>query len=76
MWSLFKVIGLLKGPCKGYLIQHKLLMHFVSVQRKSVTLSMLAVFQSRAVNYCTVSEYILWQCKMWGWGDHISIPSN
>lgn len=33
-------------------------MHFVSVQRKSVTLYMLAVFQSRAVNYCTASEYI------------------
>lgn len=38
-------------------------MHFVSVQRKSVTLYMLAVFQSRAVNYCTASEYILWQWK-------------
>lgn len=33
-------------------------MHFVSVQRKSVTLYMLAAFQSRAVNYCTASEYI------------------
>lgn len=67
MWSLFKVIGLLKGPCQGYLIQHKLLMHFVSVQRKSVTLYMLAVFQSRAVNYCTASEYILQQWKSQGW---------
>lgn len=43
-------------------------MHFVSVQRKSVTLYMLAVFQSRAVNYCTASEYILQEWKSWGWG--------